>query len=83
MKAVQNVADSLLDPDKVDFQTVMKLVAANRTLPGIQDVNDQVAERIEPKASSVARPLKPWEKKKAAEGDGAGESSKATSPPTA
>mmetsp|Transcript_10260 Transcript_10260/g.20602 ORF Transcript_10260/g.20602 Transcript_10260/m.20602 type:complete len:200 (+) Transcript_10260:1-600(+) len=59
---VQRAADLCLDPDSVSFAQVSELVRQNRTLPGIEDVNDTVATPVPPKDSSMDRPKKPWEK---------------------
>mmetsp|Transcript_63304 Transcript_63304/g.182054 ORF Transcript_63304/g.182054 Transcript_63304/m.182054 type:complete len:228 (-) Transcript_63304:94-777(-) len=59
---VQRAGDLLLDPDTVSFAQVSELVQQNRTLPGIEDVNDAVPTPLPPKDSSMDRPRKPWEK---------------------
>eukprot|EP00933_Yihiella_yeosuensis_P018430 TRINITY_DN15127_c0_g2_i3.p1 TRINITY_DN15127_c0_g2~~TRINITY_DN15127_c0_g2_i3.p1 ORF type:complete len:245 (+),score=78.53 TRINITY_DN15127_c0_g2_i3:54-737(+) len=59
---VQRAADLCLDPDTVTFAQVSELVQENRTLPGIQDVNDKVESPVAPKDSAMTRPKKPWEK---------------------
>mmetsp|Transcript_66356 Transcript_66356/g.185508 ORF Transcript_66356/g.185508 Transcript_66356/m.185508 type:complete len:222 (-) Transcript_66356:165-830(-) len=59
---VQRAGDLLLDPDTVSFSQVSELVQQNRTLPGIEEVNDQVPVPVTPTESGMDRPKKPWEK---------------------
>mmetsp|Transcript_55267 Transcript_55267/g.140135 ORF Transcript_55267/g.140135 Transcript_55267/m.140135 type:complete len:215 (+) Transcript_55267:68-712(+) len=58
---VQRAGDLCLDPDCVSFATVTELVKQNRTLPGIENVDDKVATPVPAKDSSMERPKKPWE----------------------
>jgi len=59
---VQRAADLCIDPATVSFAQVSELVRQNRSLPGIEEINDGVAEPVPPKDSSMERPKKPWEK---------------------
>ena len=67
LQEVQKAADLALDPEALTFQQVSEMVAQNRTLPGIVEVDDKVTKPLEPKESQVSRPKKPWEKTVAAE----------------
>lgn len=61
-REVQRAADLCIDPATVSFAQVSELVQQNRTLPGIEEINDAVAEPVPPKESTLERPKKPWER---------------------